>query len=206
MDPKRTTYLCAFPRFPNSRSRESVHHLSPLPSAYSTPRTLPLFPYPGPDLRQRILPIKPLNLPRRANKSNTTPTSPEKKHPRAVFSSATKPRPLRLVQESLNRKRRPPVFFAQSGHSVVQSVTCITIHQKSPPPSSMASNPAMPKVAPMPSLPSGPRLDSMSPPQNKDQLLADLRRQVNNPAFPPLFFVVSCSEGGTAPKVVSLFF
>jgi hypothetical protein len=199
-NPKRTTYLCTFPRFPTNRPRESVHNTPKTLSSspyHSTPRTLPPLPDQLPfhrrqnsessAFRPRILPVnvKPLNLSKHKTpapppkKKEPASSSPEKK-PRRVFSTS-KPHPLRLVQESLNRKRRPPVFFAQSSHSVVQSVQVITIHQK---PDKMASNPVMPKVAPLPTtLPGGPRpVGSMSPPQNKDQLLADLRRQLDDSA------------------------
>ena len=51
----------------------------------------------------------------------------------------------------------------------------------------MASNPAvMPKVAPLPNIPSNPRpSDGGNNNNNKDKLLADLRRQVNNLLPPP---------------------
>ncbi|KAK5658699.1 hypothetical protein OQA88_1508 [Cercophora sp. LCS_1] len=164
------------------------------PAAYSPPRNTK-----RDSFKPRILPVKPVDLhvnllsydhrssvdpppPSRSYTLGSSP-SPPKKHTRAVFTSA-KPRPLRLVQESekLNsRKRRPPVFYAQSSHSVVQSLTCITIHQH---PNKMASNPVMPKVAPLPSLPTGPRpVGTMSTsPQSKEQLLADLRRQLDDSA------------------------
>lgn len=115
---------------------------------------------------------------------------PSRPYPRTVFSSS-KPQPLRLVQESLNsRKRKPPVFFAQHTRTQVQSVTYITIHQdsSSSPTSSSYSptattfkmantNPTMPKVSNLPPVPAGARSGFLSP--TKEEMLADLRRQVN---------------------------
>jgi len=206
-NPKRTTYLCNFPRFPIIRPRESNHapqkqQRQQQPPAYSPPRTLPPYPYSGPQSsppKRRILPVRPhlgldvnfvqFDPPPRYREIVSPPPatvgltkSPSKKKP-SVFTSA-KPRPLRLVQESLNRKRRPPVFIAQSSHSVVQSLTYITVYSSdSSNKSKMASNPVMPKVTPpLPSLPGGPMSRPPaalgSSPQNKEQLLADLRRQV----------------------------
>ncbi|KAK4190485.1 hypothetical protein QBC35DRAFT_377805, partial [Podospora australis] len=208
---QRSTYLCAFPRFPVNRSGESVpqqHQRKPSypppPSRYSTPRTLPPFP-PGSDFHYNLsqtpkqqkppprilLPVShrhnnqannnPLSPP--AEKSSVaTVTSPPKnnRHSRTVFTSATV-RPLRLVQQE--RKRRPTVFYAQHSHSVVQSLTYITINQdiSSLSPDNdyinkMASNPVMPKVAPPPpSLPSAPS-------SQQEKLLADLRRQLDDSA------------------------
>lgn len=66
----------------------------------------------------------------------------------------------------------------------MQSLTYITVYSSdSSNKSKMASNPVMPKVTPpLPSLPGGPMSRPPaalgSSPQNKEQLLADLRRQV----------------------------
>jgi len=107
---------------------------------------------------------------------------------RTVFTSASKARPLRLVQDALNRKRRPPVFFAQSNRSLLQSVTYITIHQQlehltqelQDTLDKMANpNPILPKVVPLSSLPSNPRPPVPMPAQvDKEKIIADLRRQV----------------------------
>ncbi|KAL1843015.1 hypothetical protein VTJ49DRAFT_3329 [Mycothermus thermophilus] len=123
--------------------------------------------------------------------------SPPPSKPRTVFTSA-KARPLRLVQESLvnARKRRPPVFFANNAHSVLQDVSFITIYQTYTSPSASpldkmaAPNPLMPKVD-TPSIPSLPGT-SVRPPAagpvvssaaaDKDKLLADLRRQLDDSA------------------------
>lgn len=195
---QRATYLCTFPRFPVNPPREGIQDpFSPL-SNFSTPRTLPQLP--GHDLhsqrapavyRSRILPVAQtnysLNSSPAASQHSRHPSSPPKTtRSRTVFTSA-KARPLRLVQESLNRKRRPPVFYAQRSHGVVQSLTYITVHQQvssstsTPTTANMATNPIMPKVAPLPSIPS---TSSRTGDGGKDRLLADLRRQVNNvPTF-----------------------
>ncbi|KAK4161975.1 hypothetical protein QBC43DRAFT_216548, partial [Cladorrhinum sp. PSN259] len=204
---QRTSYLCTFPRFPVHRQGESVPNnrtsFHTPPSRYSTPRTLP--PFTSSDLdhlsqkkppvypRQRILPVaqqvKPLSL------NSTSPPSPPKRHQRShsrtVFTSTTA-RPLRLVEESRQRKRRPTVFYATHSHSIVQSVTYITINQDySPHTADMASNPVMPKVAPPPPLSSLPPLPNSAtgvPPSlrsymgGSDRLLADLRRQLDDSA------------------------
>lgn len=128
-------------------------------------------------------------------------TTTKSKHKR-VFSSS-KPQPLRLVQETLKdkRKRQPPVFYAQHSRSVLQSLTHITIQQQEKISSDneimASSNPTMPKVSPpvtLPPLPSsGPRPPTTAPSfgaggmnPSKDELIADLRRQVNFsfPSFP----------------------
>ncbi|KAK4181678.1 hypothetical protein QBC36DRAFT_174585, partial [Triangularia setosa] len=120
--------------------------------------------------------------------------------PRTVFTSASKARPLRLVQQS--RRRRPTVFYAQHSHSFLQSLTCITINQDTSFLSSyqeqtndkMASNPVMPKVAPpFPSAPSNTQYgaggqqqhqfsSSSSNNNTQEKLLADLRRQLDDSA------------------------
>lgn len=140
-------------------------------------------------------PYPPLPVsPRQFTKLSPPPPPPlvvSRPHPRTVFSSS-KPQPLRLVQESLNsRKRKPPVFYAQHTRTLVQSVTYITIHQdssSSSPTSSSYSpsattfkmantNPTMPKVSNLPPVPAGARSGFLSP--TKEEMLADLRRQVN---------------------------
>lgn len=181
--------------------------------------------------RPRILPVVPVNLyspdsspptqkqhPRRQASSSSSSSSaaasasysPVSSPPKAstrgpsnrtVFFSSAKVRPLRLVQESRNRKRRPPVFYAHRSHALVQSLTYITIHQHqhqhqhrdalppSPPPptaaAEMATNPVMPKVdTTLPSIPSAP--NSARPGDgDRDRILADLRRQVTIPTYLP---------------------
>ncbi|KAK3498196.1 hypothetical protein B0T13DRAFT_253758 [Neurospora crassa] len=124
------------------------------------------------------------------------PLVPSRPHPRTVFTSS-KPQPLRLVQESLNsRKRKPPVFYAQHTRTLVQSVTYITIHQDSSSSSSSSSptslsysptattfkmsnaNPTMPKVSNLPPVPAGARSGYLSP--TKEEMLADLRHQLDD--------------------------
>ncbi|KAM0329973.1 hypothetical protein ACHAQA_004142 [Verticillium albo-atrum] len=122
-----------------------------------------------------------------------------------------KPKPLRLVR--LSRKRKPPVLYTSSTHTLIQSLTTLTFAQPktplspppayydtnetahptlrkrtsaAPPPAKMASNPNMPKVStsspPMP--PSGPFQNSgpRPAPNAKEDLLADLRRQLDDSA------------------------
>ena len=154
--------------------------------------------------KQSVRPYPPLPVsPRQFTKLSPPPPLfvSSRPHPRTVFSSS-KPQPLRLVQESLHsRKRKPPVFFAQHTRTLVQSVTYITIHQDSSysssaptsPTSSSYSptalttttfdkmantNPTMPKVSNLPPVPAGARSGYLSP--TKEEMLADLRRQVNN--------------------------
>ncbi|KAK4148533.1 hypothetical protein C8A00DRAFT_19649, partial [Chaetomidium leptoderma] len=203
---QRASYFCAFPRLPVKQSGERNIQGSP-----STPRTLPPYPAAGLHRRQnsasyrpRILPVAPANVLSSVDsptlghrRQPPTPPKPARSSPppRTVFSSAAKARPLRLVQETLvnNRKRRPPVFYAQTLHSLVQSCTHITIHhhhhhhQDEPTESSIKnmaspnnnSNPIMPKVAPpLPSVPG----TAVRGEGNKDRLLADLRRQLDDTA------------------------
>ncbi|GAB1311093.1 hypothetical protein MFIFM68171_01303 [Madurella fahalii] len=143
----------------------------------------------SPSLPPRILPIAPANYSPNNSlatpQSSRRPTSPPKTTRSRTVFTATKARPLRLVQESLNRKRRPPVFYAQRSRSAIQSLTYITIHQQdsssapSPTTVKMATNPIMPKVAPLPSIPS---TSSRPGDGGKDRLLADLRRQLDDSA------------------------
>ncbi|KAK1837252.1 hypothetical protein QBC39DRAFT_246508, partial [Podospora conica] len=189
---KRTTYLCVFPRLPvnnnnnnSSRSRESVHQ--PPPPTYSKrdsfrPRILPVKPQPRHllNLDFTFPPADNYTVSNKPRYSPDPPSPPEKKTaatPRVFSSSNNHPRPLRLVQEH-RPKRLPPVFVAKSTHTVIQSLTCITIRHHQPPPSpEMASsqmNPLnLPKVAP----PSPPRPMPGPGGANKEQVLADLRRQ-----------------------------
>ncbi|KAK4218685.1 hypothetical protein QBC37DRAFT_274361 [Rhypophila decipiens] len=181
--------LCTFPSFPIGRSRESLQQTLH-PTTYSTPRTLPPLPR-GPDLEPynnkrrstfrppRLLPVNLSSQSSRAHtlspsclppplfsSRNSPPTaravSTTKLQHKRVFSSS-KPQPLRLVQETLKdkRKKQPPVFYAQHSHSIVQSLTYITIQQKASPcpvvddyniyfNKMASSNPVMPKVGPPP--------------------------------------------------------
>ncbi|KAM0287703.1 hypothetical protein ACHAQH_000234 [Verticillium albo-atrum] len=122
---------------------------------------------------------------------------------------APKPKPLRLVR--LSRKRKPPVLYESSTKTLIQSLTTLTFAQPktplSPPPSycdtsnkeayhtlrkraagEMASiNPTMPKVSTSPPLPpSGPFQNGggggRPAPTAKEDLLADLRRQLDDSA------------------------
>ncbi|KAK4229519.1 hypothetical protein QBC38DRAFT_359349 [Podospora fimiseda] len=222
---QRTSHLCTFPRFPVNRqgessstvnNRTSFHASSSSSSRYSTPRTLP--PLADFDL-DHLSQKKPSVYPSVITSSASPPPLPvtaakthQRSHSRTVFTSATA-RPLRLVQESLHKrhKRRPTVFYATHSHSLVQSLTYITINQKT---DKMASNPVMPKVAnpppPLSSLPPLPNSATIPPPSmrggrpsynnnningvnppppsqstsaaQQDRLLADLRRQLDDSA------------------------
>ena len=178
---QRASYFVAFPRFPINPSGESTQR--------STPRTLPPSP-PNLYRRQNSASLKPRILPVAVQPNPLSPDSPPavlghrrqltppKPTSRIVFSSTAKPRPLRLVEASLHdcKKRRPPFFYAQSSHTLLQSCTHITIHQQAQTNMASSQNPAMmPKVTPpLPSLPG----TAVRPEGNKDRLLADLRRQV----------------------------
>ncbi|KAK3496685.1 uncharacterized protein B0T23DRAFT_62115 [Neurospora hispaniola] len=110
-----------------------LHQRRPPPTLYHKQSVRPP-PYPP-------LPVSP----RQSTKlSLPPPLVPSRPHPRTVFTSS-KPQPLRLVQESLNsRKRKPPVFYAQHTRTLVQSVTYITIHQDS----SSSFSPTAPSYSP----------------------------------------------------------
>ncbi|KAK3694095.1 hypothetical protein B0T22DRAFT_61508 [Podospora appendiculata] len=99
--------------------------------------------------------------------------------------------PLRLVQT--RRRRPPPVFYAKKTHDRIQSVSYTTFEQKDSSSSSsplprtiMASNvnPAvMPKVATtLPPLPSGPRPGGRGLSPSKEDIIANLRRQLDDSA------------------------
>lgn len=202
MDKQQSSaFFCCFPSFPVSRPRESVQ--DPVPD-YSSARDLP--PYDGSELdpekksleaarslgveRNNFLLKLPVNL-----SINFVTTTPPRFEPPPYYpglgkaksfqsSNALKPKPLRLVRDS--RKKSPPDFYSRSTKTLFQGVAYISIDNTPPTPRStsfnMASNQAMPKVTP---LPNGPRLPTggvgggMSTSQTKEELLADLRRQVN---------------------------
>ena len=207
---QRASYFCSFPRFPVKPSQQSTQDPYPPPLRYSHRRTstVPnsnyhLSPEKQASLRPRVLPVLHVNVlslnspaPQQVShrRTSSSPSKPTRNpSTRTVFTSAAKARPLRLVQESLNntRKRKPPVFYAQSSHTFLRSLTYISIqhqndNQKDSPPTTTtaatanmaSSNPAvMPKVAPLPSIPTNPRPGGGEG-GNKDRLLADLRRQV----------------------------
>ncbi|KAK4242378.1 hypothetical protein C8A03DRAFT_11431, partial [Achaetomium macrosporum] len=229
---QRASYFCSFPRLPVKRSAgNGIQASSPSRPRASTSRNLPPYRPPdphrrqnsAPSLRPRILPVIHANAisvvapalshrrqptPPKSTTSTTDTSATRSRPSRTVFTSAAKARPLRLVEETLtrNRKRRAPVFYAQSSHSVVQSLTYITIHHHhrhprpcqelshspsaaAPAPANMATtNPIMPKVAPpLPSLPGTAVRQSGTTGSgggevDKDRLLADLRRQLDDSA------------------------
>ncbi|CAM1507108.1 Fc.00g067490.m01.CDS01 [Cosmosporella sp. VM-42] len=150
------------------------------------PRDLP--DYAGPTLSEkpfqvtvgaplpRVLPLKP----------QTYPVQPPPYYPGKSTSLEVKP--LRLVRAS--RKRKPPKklplpsYFETYSKTVYQYTTTLALEAPPPPyAENMASNPIMPKVgtATLPSPPSRP-LGPNSPPQSKDAILADLRRQLDDSA------------------------
>lgn len=187
-NPKRTTYLCVFPRLPIHPSQpcESVQTLSTFSKRDSLrPRILPVKPQP-----HHLLPLD-VNSPTPNTNNNYTlaprprpfppsSSSPDKKTatPRIFSSSTAHPRPLRLVQQQLPGRRQPPVFLAKSTHTLVQSLTYLTIHHHPPPEEAMASSQMNPLTLPKTTAP-------VPGGANKDQLLADLRRQVLFSSPPP---------------------
>ncbi|KAK3900308.1 hypothetical protein C8A05DRAFT_36072, partial [Staphylotrichum tortipilum] len=212
----RSSYFCAFPRFPVRPSVDSPlaellpHYSSDVPaplrlhrrqsSVSSRPRILPVAVSTALDtLDSPTLGHRRQYTPPKATTSSTSVSPPTSRSPpsRTVFSSASKARPLRLVKDNNPKKRRPPVFYAQNSHSLVQSRTFITIRQhdadnnnnthsrntssssflsedanmSSPPPNPVS----MPKTGGPSTMPG-----TVVRPEgggNKDRLLADLRRQ-----------------------------
>ena len=197
------SFFCCFPSFPNSRSRESFVDYS------QSSRDLPA--YTGPDLdteksldfvaqlrQQQAVAAAPRYL--AVNNLAYSPPAfePPPYYPAPVGQEKTllsspllpKAKPFRLA--SSLRKRKPPVYVSQSSHTVYQSVTYLTFDQHSYPhldlekqEDIMASNPVMPKVTT--ALPSGPRPvgaggAGVGSPSSKDDILADLRRQLDDSA------------------------
>ena len=195
MDNRLASIFCCFPSFPVSRSRESLQSLAP---EYSSPRDLPA--YTGPELDPEkdahfdsglaVPRYLPVNLPADYSVNFLTLDPPAFEPPpyypglskENSLAHTPKPKPLRLVRNS--HKRKPPVFYAHNSKTVLQTTTYITIEPTSasstaistaPAVTTMSAAPTMPK--PAPTLPSGPRPGGASP--TKDEILADLRRQVS---------------------------
>ncbi|KAH7133669.1 hypothetical protein EDB81DRAFT_762951 [Dactylonectria macrodidyma] len=162
-------------------------------------RSLPV--YTGPELRPasdtfgvsagaplpRVLPLKPEGY-----ASQPPPYYPSR-------STSLEVKPLRLVRAS--RKRRPPPrkqspppppsYYETYSHTLHQTFTTLSFETVGPPPpyhETMSSQPMIPKVgtatAPQPPA-TGPRplgAGNGSPPRNADNVLADLRRQLDDSA------------------------
>ncbi|KAM5383698.1 hypothetical protein ACJZ2D_001935 [Fusarium nematophilum] len=184
-NPVLDSFCLCLPSFPNSRPRESE----------PAPRQLPA--YSGPDLHAqpfgvsagaslpRVLPLKPEGY-----AAQPPPYYPSRNNSLEV-------KPLRLVRAS--RKRRPPKqqqqpplpppsYYESYSHTLLQSVTTLTFESSAPPPpysEKMASQPIMPKVGTA-TLPSGPGAMGSSPggspARSADDVLADLRRQLDDSA------------------------
>lgn len=175
MDNRRFSSLfCCFPSFPVSRSGESVQQVA---HEHSPARDLPQYGDLG-----RLDPELVTSTPPKLQPPPYYPCLDKAKPP---YSSASlRPKPLRLVRDS--RKRTPPVFYSQNTKTLLQGVTYLSIDNTAWTTSSasvnMASNPTVPKDVP---LPSGPRLPGggvgggMSTSKSKEEILADLRRQVS---------------------------
>lgn len=180
MDNRQPSLLfCCFPSFPVSRPRESVQEVAP---EYSSARELP--PYDQLPLDRGLVHAAPPKL-------EPPPYYPGLDKTKPPYSSTSlKPKPLRLVRDS--RKRAPPVFYSKDTRTLLQSVSYLRIDNEGWTTGresvDMASNQTVPKDVP---LPSGPRLPGagvgggMSS-KSKDEILADLRRQVSVLNLPTL--------------------
>ncbi|KAK7423348.1 hypothetical protein QQX98_001139 [Neonectria punicea] len=175
--------LCLPTSFPASRPRESD------PS-----RDLPV--YSGPALSRP--PSDAFGVSAGAPLPRVLPLKPEgyAVHPPPYYpgrSTSLEVKPLRLVRASRKRTKSqrklppppPPSYHDSYSHTLYQSVTTLSI-ESSPPPTyleTMASQNILPKVgtaaAPPPS---GPRPLGGSPPRPADDVLADLRRQLDDSA------------------------
>ncbi|KAK7416303.1 hypothetical protein QQZ08_012045 [Neonectria magnoliae] len=179
--------LCLPTSFPASRPRESD------PS-----RDLPV--YSGPALSRP--PSDAFGVSAGAPLPRVLPLKPEgyAVHPPPYYpgrANSLEVKPLRLVRASRKRAKPqrklppppPPSYYDSYSHTLYQSVTTLSI-EPSPPPSyleTMASQNILPKVgtaaAPPPSgpRPLGPSSGG-SPPRPADDVLADLRRQLDDSA------------------------
>jgi hypothetical protein len=175
--------------FPNSRSRESnrgVENDNNSPENFTTERSLPE--YTGPELSEKTFEVQttfaaPRYFPPLTNSElQPPPYYPADGKPRKP--NPLQPKPLRLVRAA--KKQKPPVLFEAYQRELYQSLTTLSFDTStSPPPpyddDTMASNPALPKVLNAP--PNGPpRPYGSGPSQSKDELLADLRRQLDDSA------------------------
>ncbi|KAI5466754.1 hypothetical protein BGZ63DRAFT_430125 [Mariannaea sp. PMI_226] len=178
------SFCLCLPSFPNSRSGESD----------SLPRSLPV--YSGPELSTshsdlvgvsagaplpRVLPLKP----------EAYPVQPPPYYPGRSTSLEVKP--LRLVRTS--RKRRsprkpsppPPSYYETYSYTLYQSVTTLSIEPADSPPTYLETMASQPAVVPKPGTETGPRQfgpapGGNTPPRGADNVLADLRRQLDDSA------------------------
>lgn len=202
------SFCVCFPSFPDSRSWESNNPAAPrdLPDYSGPVLSEKAFEVTVGAALPRVLPLKPETYPvqpppyypggHKPSNSTSSTSSTSK-------SSSLEVKPLRLVRAS--RKRRassksasssppPPAYVESYSHDYFQSVTTLSIEslRPAPPPytEKMAvPNPSMPKVGTMNSPPSGPGArpfgpspSSSSASQSKDDILADLRRQLDDSA------------------------
>ncbi|RSL50776.1 hypothetical protein CEP54_011746 [Fusarium duplospermum] len=175
---KTTVY--PFHSFPSSRPRESEPALRELPT-YSGP-ALPDQPFgvSAGTCLPRVLPLKPEGY----------TVQPPPYYPSRTNSLEVKP--LRLVRASRKRrppKQPPPPSYQESySHTFYQSVTTLSFESSDPPPpyfEKMATQNIMPKVGTT-ALPSGQGAPGSSPggspALSADNILADLRRQLDDSA------------------------
>lgn len=201
-NPLASVFFCFSSCFPPSRSRESVQDLAP---EYSSARGLPAYtgreldpekdaPFTSSLAVPRYLPVDP----RTEYSINFVTLDPPRFEPPPYYPGLTKqkpllstlePKPLRLVRDS--RKRKPPVSYSHNSKYHIQSTSYyIAVEHTSASSTAISSaslatmstttTPAMPKAAP--TLPNGPRPGGAPP--SKDEILADLRRQVSPAPFP----------------------
>lgn len=202
VDNRLAFLFCCFPSFPASRPRESAQDVVP---EYPSSRSLPA--YTGPEVDQEkdahfdshlaVPRYLPVDLPGNYSVNFVTLDPPGFEPPpyypglnkRKYPVEPLKPKPLRLVRTS--REKKAPVFYSHNTRTLFQSTTYITIDNTSGSSTAISSDKmsatqAMPKVAP--TLPSGPRPGG-APSPSKDEILADLRRQVSFSCFltyPPI--------------------
>jgi hypothetical protein len=203
VDNRLSSIFCCFPSFPLGRPRESVQELAP---EYSSARNLPAYTGSPPDSEKNFEVNTDLAVPRYlpadlvVNFVTLEPPGFEqppyypgatKEKSREPSSKSLKPQPLRLVRES--RKKKSPAFYSENSRSLLQSTTYITIEPTTASSTAissllvnMSTNPPVQKAPP--TLPSGPRPAGMAASPSKDDILADLRRQVSEPPIPPFPF------------------
>lgn len=180
--------LCV-PSFPVSRPRES--------DPANAPRDLPA--YSGPDLSRP--PSDAFGVSAGAPLPRVLPLKSEgyAAHPPPYYpgrSTSLEVKPLRLVRASRKRKPSrkpsppPPSYYETCSHTLYQSTTTLSIEPAGPPPTyleTMSTQPMMPKVGPAVAPPAaaprplGPGAGG-NPPRTADNVMADLRRQLDDSA------------------------
>ncbi|KAB5551372.1 hypothetical protein GE09DRAFT_1240676 [Coniochaeta sp. 2T2.1] len=208
VDNRLSSLFCCLPNFPLSRSRESVQSLSS-PEYSSSSRDLP--PYSGPELdTEKDLEFhSSLSVPRYLPVSlsiNFVTLDPPSFEPPPYYPGLIKqkslqkpnsllpPKPLRLVRGS--QKKKPPVFYTHNEKALLQSTTYLTINPTTGTSTSISTTMSTTQAPkPTQTLPSGPRPTGGSISPSKDEILADLRRQLDDSAGSDVGSSVS-SRGG----------